>query len=70
MPKSLNSWINELKSSLESKGYTKDIPLDIVRTEFMILSGYGRKKTVEWVDNFKSCKLITITGDKVNFQVK
>lgn len=68
MPKSLTTWIKEIKSSLENKGYKKDIPLDIFRSEFMIISGYSKKKVIEWVDNFKICKLIIIKDDKVNFQ--
>ena len=67
MSKSLNTWINEIKESLRSKGYKKDIPLDIFKAEFMILSGYSRKKVIEWTDNFNICKLIKISNDKVNW---
>jgi hypothetical protein len=68
MPKNLVTWMNEMKASLKNKGYTKDIPLSIFKSEFMILSGYSKKKVNEWVDNFKNCKLISIKEDKVNFQ--
>ena len=68
MPKSLTTWIKELKNILNMKGYTKDIPVDVFRSEFMIISGYGRKKVVEWVDNFKFCDLISINDDKVNWK--
>jgi len=68
MPKSLTTWIKEVKDGLEHKGYKKDIPLDVFRAEFMIQSGYSKKKVIEWVDNFKICKLISIKDDKVNFQ--
>ena len=70
MPKSLNTWIKEMKESLQIKGYNKDIPLEVFRSEFMILSGYSKNKVIEWVDNFKICKLITIKNNKVNFQTK
>ena len=68
MSKSLNTWIKEIKYNLTQKGYTKDIPLDVFRSEFMILSGYSRNKVIELVDNFKLCKLISIKEDKVNFE--
>ena len=69
MPKNLNTWINEIKTSLNNKGYSTgtEIPLTVFRSEFMILSGYGRLKVVEWVDNFHRCKLIEIKDDKVRF---
>ena len=70
MPKNLNNWINDLEASLEQKGYKKDIPLDVFRSEFMILSGYNKNNVIKWVDNFKICKLISINDDKVNFQRK
>lgn len=67
MPKSLNTWIEELKTNLKNKGYEHDIPLDVFKSEFMIISGYNRTKVTEWVDNFKFVKLINIKGNKVNF---
>ena len=68
MSKNLNTWIKELKTNLENKGYVKDIPMNVFKTEFMILSGYGKQKINEWVDNFKMCELITINDNKINFQ--
>lgn len=70
MAKKLTTWINEIKNNLKNKGYTKDIPIDVFKTEFMILSGYNKSKVNEWVNNFNLCKLINIKDDKVNFQVK
>lgn len=70
MAKKLTTWINEIKNSLEQKGYTKDIHIDIFKTEFMILSGYNKSKVNEWVENFNMCKLITIKDNKVNFHMK
>lgn len=67
MAKSLSTYVKELKTNLENKGYKKDIPLDVFRSEFMIVSGYNRKKVIEWVDNLKLCKLITVKDDLVNF---
>lgn len=68
MPKNLNTWISELKESLSKKGYKKDIPLDVFNVEFMVISGYGKKKVIEWIDNFSICKLITIENNKVNWK--
>lgn len=65
MSKSLNKWINEMKISLNTKGHNNKIPLDVFKTEFMILSGYNKKKVNEWVDNFKICKLIDINDNIV-----
>jgi hypothetical protein len=70
MAKNLINWINEIKNSLAHKKYTQDIPLDVFRNEFMILSGYNRQKVVEWVSNFEFCGLININDDKVNFLMK
>lgn len=67
MAKNLNTWIFELKTNLEKKGYTKDIPINVFRSEFMILSGYNKNKVIEWVDNFNTCGIINIKDDKVNF---
>lgn len=68
MSKNLNTWVQEIKTSLNNKGYNnKDISLEVFRSEFMILSGYGRIKTAEWVDNFYLCGLIDIEDNKVRF---
>ena len=68
MSKSLTKWINELKNSLQQKGYQNNIPYEIFCSEFMILSGYSKKKVVEWVENFNTCKLITIKDNKVQWK--
>jgi hypothetical protein len=68
MPKRLDTWVNEIKAGLELKGYKKDIPFDLVKAEFMIHSGYGKKKTIEWINNFRMCRLILVEDDKVNFK--
>jgi len=69
MPKSLYRWMDEIKAGLTKKGYTKDIPINFFKEEFMSLSGYNFKKVNEWVENFIRCKLIVVKNDKVNFQV-
>jgi len=69
MPKNLITWINEIKTNLEAKGYTKNIPTTVFKAEFMILSGYGKDKVNEWFENFKMCKLIEEKEGKVIFQM-
>lgn len=61
------TWMKEMQDILRFKGYKNDIPLDVFKKEFMILSGYSVKKVNEWTDNFKLCNLITIKDNKVNF---
>jgi len=68
MAKSLITWMKEIKQGLDSKGHTKDIPLDVFRAEVMILSGYNRTKVIEWINNFELCKLITIKNNIVNWK--
>jgi hypothetical protein len=68
MSKSLNKWIEEMKNSLKNKGYTKEIPYDVFCSEFMILSGYSKDKVIEWVNNFNTCKLISIKDNIVHWK--
>jgi len=67
MAKSLITWIKEIKQYLEAEGKNKDIPINDFYSAFMILSGYNKRKIKEWTNNFKTCNLISINDDKVNF---
>ena len=68
MPKNLTTWINEMKESLDKQGYKSDIPINVFKAQFMVLSGYGRNKVNEWINNFEYCKLIEIKDGVVNFK--
>lgn len=68
MAKSMRTWIDEMKTSLSSQGYDKNIPLDVFNREFMILSGYKRSTVIRWVNDFKFLNLIDIEDGVVNFK--
>lgn len=59
--------IKKIKQSLETKGYKKDIPIDVWYAEFMYQTGYGKIKIHEWTENFELIKLIKIDRDKISF---
>ena len=68
MAKSMRTWIEEMKIALLDAGHKKDIPIDVFRREFMIISGYKRETTIQWINDFVFLNLISIDEDgKVNF---
>lgn len=67
MPKSLDTWIKDIREGLEQKGENKNITVDDFKAEFMIQSGYSMKKVNEWYENFKLCKLIKEKGNNIEF---
>jgi len=68
MAKGLDTWMKEMKEALKKQGYTKDIPINVFKAQFMVLSGYNKNKVNEWINNFEFCKLIDINGGVVNFK--
>ena len=62
--------LNKIKASLKSKGYVKDIPVDVFGVEIMIVIGTGKKKAIEWVENFQMMNLIKKDGNVINFMEK
>lgn len=59
--------LNNIKISLNQKGYIKDIPLPVFYAEFMVQTGYGQNKVREWAENFELIKLIEIKNKTMNF---
>ena len=59
--------IRNIRIALASKGYKKDIPLNVWNAEFMYQTGYGKTKIREWTENFELIKLITINNEILNF---
>jgi len=67
MPMKPVNMVRGIKYGLEERGLKKNIPLQLFYTEFMLQSGYGKKKILEWTENFKILKLITVVDGEVNF---
>ena len=59
--------IGKIREALESKGYKKDVPLNVFCTELMLIFGMRQQKAIEWSHTFEIVKLIKIEDDIVNF---
>jgi hypothetical protein len=58
----------KIKSNLETKGYKKNIPIDVFGVEIMLVLGAGKNKTVQWIANFETMGLITKNDNKISFR--
>jgi len=59
--------IGKIRESLDTKGYSKDIPTEIFCKELMLIFGMRRKTAIEWTDTFEDVNLISVKMEKVNF---
>lgn len=59
--------INKLKAVLFQMGYTKDYPKAVFGTGLMLCFGMGKKRAIEWIDNFETAKKIEIKEGVINW---
>jgi hypothetical protein len=57
----------KIKDALKTKGYTRNIPIDVFSIEIMIHLGTGKRKTIEWISNYELMGLIRKENNLINF---
>jgi hypothetical protein len=60
--------IAKIRTTLEEKGFTRDIPTEQFIKQLMLLFGMRKKKAIEWLHTYEDVNLIEIKDDVINFR--
>jgi len=60
--------ISKIKATLKDLGYIKDFTKGQFGTALMLTFGMGKKKAIEWINNFETAEKIEIIEGVVNWK--